>query len=86
MWTPDWLLKLIGKQVANKLELQEDKNMESKPWYKSQTIWTAVIAGVLGIYGAVSTIHPLPPIPEWVYTLLGAVGLHGLRTAATKVG
>lgn len=59
--------------------------MDSKPWYQSKTLWTAVIGAIVGIYGAISTIHPLPEIPTWVYTLLGSMGLWGLRTADTKI-
>lgn len=59
---------------------------ETKPWYQSKGIWTAIIGGLLGLYGAVSAIHPLPAIPTWVYTLLASMGLYALRTADTKIG
>lgn len=86
MWVPDWLLKLAGRKVADKLELQEDSKMESKPWWKSQTIWSAVVAGVIGVYNTVAPLKGLPPVPEWVYTLLGAIGIHGRVTADAKIG
>ena len=60
--------------------------METKPWYQSKTIWTAVIGALVGIYGAISSVHPLPAIPEWLLTLLASAGLYGLRTADTKIG
>lgn len=59
--------------------------MQTKAWYTSKTLWTATVAGLVGIYQAISTFHPLPPIPEWVYSLLGAAGLVGLRTANTQL-
>jgi len=60
--------------------------METKKWYYSKTVWAAVVGGLIGLYGAVSSIHPLPPIPQWVFTLLASLGLYGLRTADTKIG
>jgi len=82
----NFFAKIAGKYVAGKLNLQEDSKMETKPWYQSKTMWTAVVSGLVGVYQAVSTIHPLPPIPPFVYTLLAALGLYGLRTADTKIG
>ena len=76
---------IAGKFLKSKLDLQEDSKMESKPWYQSKGIWTSIIGGLLGVYGAVSAIHPLPPVPEFVYTLLGALGLYTLRTANTTI-
>lgn len=83
-WIPNWILKLFGKNIAIKLQL-EDGKMEGKDWYKSKTLWAAVVAGLIGIYGGISQVHPLPAIPQWVLTLLGAMGLWGLRTADTKI-
>jgi hypothetical protein len=81
----DWVANLIGKMIKGKLNLQEGTSMETKPWYTSKTIWTAVTGGLVALYGAISTVHPLPPIPSWVLTLLASLGLYGLRTADTKI-
>lgn len=86
MILPDFILRLIGRKIAIKIDLKENSQMETKPWYKSITIWSAVVAALLGVYGAVSSVHPLPPIPDWILKLLGATGLYGLRTADTKIG
>ena len=51
-----------------------------KPWYMSKTIWVAIIAGVIGILHAFGV-----PVPEWVYAILGSVGLYSLRTAKKEV-
>lgn len=83
---PNWILKLVGRNIAGKLDLQEDQNMDAKPWYQSKGVLTAIVSAVIGVYQAVSLIHPLPPIPPFVFTLLGAVGLYSLRTADTKIG
>lgn len=79
------LAKIAGKWIAKKADLQEGP-METKPWYQSKTLWTAMVGGLIGVYGAIGSFHPLPPIPNWVYTLLGSLGLYGLRTADTKIG
>lgn len=85
MLIPDFILRILGRKIADKLDLQEDRNMETKNWYQSKGIWTAIIGGLVGVYGAISTIHPLPPIPQWVMTLLASMGLYSLRTADTKI-
>ena len=77
--------RLAGKFLAHKLNLQEG-TVETKKWYQSKTIWASVIGGLIGIYGAISSIHPLPAVPEWVLTLLASMGIYGLRTADTKIG
>lgn len=82
----NFFAKIAGKYMSDKLGLQENNKMETKSWYQSKTLWTAIIGGLLGIYGAISTVHPLPPIPQWVLTLLASMGLYGLRTADTKIG
>ncbi len=77
------IARIIGTRIAKAANLQEDAQMETKPWYQSKTMWTAVIAALVGVYQAIGTIHPLPAIPDWIYSLLGAAGLVGLRTANT---
>jgi hypothetical protein len=46
-----------------------------KAWWKSKTVWTSVVAGVVGVVEAV---------PEVVWTLLAAFGLYGVRDAVGK--
>ena len=52
-----------------------------KAWYKSKTVWTSVIAGVVGVLQAVGVIEA---VPEVVWTLLAAFGLYGVRDAVGK--
>ena len=47
-----------------------------KQLYKSKTVWAAAIAAVLGIYTAFGY-----SVPAEIYTVLGALGLYGLRDA-----
>ena len=50
-----------------------------KAWYKSKTIWTAVIVCVASIVGEFGI-----EIPQSVYGVLAAFGLYGVRDAVGK--
>ena len=50
-----------------------------KNWYKSKTVWTAIVVGVLGVVQALGV-----GVPEWLYAVLGALGLYGVRDAIKK--
>ena len=52
-----------------------------KAWWKSKTIWTSVVAGVVGVAQAAGGIEA---VPEVVWTLLAAFGLYGVRDAVGK--
>ncbi len=84
MKIPNFIIRFFGKKMASELNLQEE-NLETKKWYQSKTLWTALVAALLGVYGAIGTVTHLPGIPEWIYTLLGALGLYGLRTAEKPI-
>ena len=47
-----------------------------KDWYKSKTLWAAVVTGVVGVLQALGV-----PVPDQAYAILAALGLYGLRTA-----
>jgi hypothetical protein len=79
-----WINRLIGKKIASKLELTE--GTVDKQWYKSKTIWAAVITAIIGVIQPVSSAfgHPIV-IPQWVLDVLIGMGLYGLRTATTTI-
>jgi hypothetical protein len=52
-----------------------------KAWWKSKTIWTSVVAGVVGVAQAAGVIDQ---VPELVWQLLAAFGLYGVRDAVGK--
>ena len=56
-----------------------------KERFKSKTVWTAIIGGILAMVGPVSTAlgHPVA-VPEWVYGILGSFGLYSLRDGIGK--
>jgi hypothetical protein len=94
MKVPDWILRLVGKAIAKKLNL-EDKQMDNSPtkkWYQSKSIWNAIVIFLIGAYALVqSSLAPafgwtLPNIPEWLLTILGAIGVYTRATATSKIG
>jgi len=52
-----------------------------KAWWKSKTVWTSVVAGVVGVLQAVGVVEAVPDV---VWTLLAAFGLYGVRDAVGK--
>ena len=63
-----------------KHQLKGAKMSKIRSWFSGKKTYIAAgIAAILGILDA--TGHP---VPEWVYTLLGAFGLASLREAVTK--
>ena len=90
MKIPDFVLRFIGRTAADKIGLQEG-TVENKKWYASKTVWAGVIAVLVSVYNSVGTdLAPvlnfkLPPIPDWVFTLLGAMGVYGRLTADKKI-
>jgi hypothetical protein len=58
--------------------------MDSKKWWLSKNIWVGVVAVILAAYGTASVSFGLPPIPEWVFGILGALGIY-TRVISTTV-
>ena len=52
-----------------------------KAWWKSKTIWTSVVAGVVGVLQAAGVVDQ---VPEIVWTLLASFGLYSVRDAVGK--
>ena len=58
-----------------------------KAWWKSKTIWTAVVvcvASIAGVVGVAQAAGLIEAVPEVVGTLLAAFGLYGVRDAVGK--
>lgn len=96
---PGWTYRLIGKFLAKKLDLEEDMTdqiaaipgspavaPDTKPWYKSKTVWAAIITAFIGAVQPVSTAlgHPYQ-FPLWMTQVLMGLGMYGLRTADTTI-
>lgn len=86
-WIPDWILKIFGRKIADKIGLQEGTLDNTKPWYTSKTVISTIVTGIIGVYLSLITsgVH-LPVIPAWVITVLSAVGIYGRVTADAKIG
>lgn len=59
--------------------------MEKKKWYKSKTVWAGVVSVAIAAYNAASANFGLPVIPEFIYGVLGAIGVYGRTTAKTSI-
>lgn len=56
-----------------------------KAWWQSKTVWSGVIAVALAAYSTASAEFGLPPVPEYLYGVLGALGVYGRVTAKSVV-
>ena len=91
MKIPDFIVNMIGRTVAKKLDLQEGQMEEGKKWYKSKTVIAGILTVLIGAYETTRmSVAPsfgwnLPEIPPVVYTLLGAMGVWGRVTATAAI-
>ena len=53
--------------------------IQDKAWYKSKTIWTAIVVCITSIAGEFGF-----EVPQSVFGVLGALGLYGVRDAVGK--
>ena len=85
-WIPDWLIKIFGKKIADKLNLEVGPMDGTKPWYQSKTLYAVTITGLIGIYMSLiqAGVH-LPAIPAWLITILSAMGFYSRVTATDKI-
>ncbi len=78
---PNWIYRFAGRRIADKIDLQEGNAMETKRWYQSKSVWTAIIGAILGAVQPISLAFGNPiVIPAWVFEVLGGLGLYSLRT------
>lgn len=57
---------------------------QTKKWWQSKAVWAGVVAVGMAAYNTASAEFGLPPVPEFVYGILGAFGIYG-RVSATSV-
>ncbi len=97
---PLWMYRLIGKMIGKELNLVEDINMadgtvvvpapgtpvETKKWYQSKAVWSALVTALLGAIQPVSAAfgHPIA-VPLWIIEVLAGLGIYGIRTADKPV-
>ena len=87
----DWVLKLVVKNAAKTIKLEEGP-MDKMKWYRSKGVWTGVVTVIIGTYEVVKlNMAPqmgwtLPDIPPVVFTFLGAMGVYSRVVATKKIG
>jgi hypothetical protein len=86
MKIPDFVLRFIGREIAQKANLQEGNMDGTKKWYQSKNIWTSIVTGLVATYIGLSGQVGWPAIPEWVITILAAVGVYTRVNATDKIG
>lgn len=60
--------------------------MQTKAWYQSKTIWAAIVTILITAWNAgVNSIFSLPVIPDFVYAILGFLGLYSRVTANSVI-
>lgn len=71
--------------------------METKKWYKSKAIWSGIVAVIIAVYNSTlvaladqcgvsgGVCFNLPQIPEFVYGILGFLGIYGRAVAKTQI-
>lgn len=60
----------------------------TKPWYRSSTIWIGIIAILLSTYESLDATvfnDTLWNIPDFVYGILAVFGINGRRVADKKI-
>jgi hypothetical protein len=82
---PKWIASLVGKWIGKKIKLGDNTMDEKKPWYKSKTILSAVVAILLSGYATAAQHFGLPAVPEWAFALLAGLGVYGRATATTTI-
>lgn len=83
---PKWMAILVGKFLGRKIKLEDGKMDEKKPWYKSKTILTGIVAVLLATYTTAASQFGLPAVPEWIFGILAGLGIYTRATATTKIG
>lgn len=79
--------KVAGWFLKSKLNLQGDSQMDdSKKWYQSKTVIASLVTALMGLYMTIAPQLHWPAVPEWVFSILGAIGVYSRVTADTKIG
>lgn len=80
------IAKFAGGFIKKKIKLQEGPMDSTKKWYQSKNVWTGVVTAAMGAYVTLVPVFHLPAVPEWIFTLLGAIGIYTRVTADSKIG
>lgn len=56
-----------------------------KRWFQSKGIITGVVTVAVAAYASAAAQFGLPPIPEWVFMLLGSLGIYSRAVADKRI-
>ena len=59
--------------------------MDTKKWWQSKTIWVGILGVLIVAYNTASATFGLPPIPEFIYGILAALGIYTRATTTTTI-
>ena len=71
--------------------------MDKKKWFQSKTIWAGIIGVVIAVYNSVVSSMGagcgvegglcivLPVVPEFIYGILGALGVYSRAASKTVI-
>ncbi|MCA1800624.1 MAG: hypothetical protein LC650_04970 [Actinobacteria bacterium] len=59
--------------------------LDYKVWWRSKTVWSAIVAILVAAYNTASVQFGLPAIPDFVFGILGALGIYARGVADTKL-
>lgn len=57
-----------------------------KKWFTSKTVWAGIVAIAIAAYNEAGKQFGLPEIPDFVYGILGALGIYGRAVAKERLG
>lgn len=77
--------KIAGTFLSKKLKLEDSPMDDTKKWYLSKGVWVGVVTSVMGLYLSLAPQLHLPAVPEWIFALLGALGVYSRVSADTKI-
>ena len=80
------IVKIIALKLVKEMKTEMETEQTTKAWYKSRTVWTAIIGVLLGAVQPISSALGTPvEVPIWIYEILGAFGLYTLRAGDKSI-
>lgn len=82
----EFLAKMIGRRIINDLKLEEGTALETKKWYTSKAVWSAILMVIIGGITPISQAfgHPVE-VPAWIINVLTGLGIYGIRTGDASI-
>jgi hypothetical protein len=79
----------MGSWIFGRTEMKDVPLFGGKTWWKSKTIWGAIVTAVVSAYMVVQPVFGWPVIPDWLFAVLEGLGLtvviNGRLTASKRI-